>query len=330
MTLRRLIILVILSAVQGCDNVSWGGIDLRLEGPQGSSDEAATAALDPEDDSAGPRFPRGPILFYGVREGSRASLVPVAEIDSTGLRPLPSEASDPGFIDAFSAAFLTPGERFTLFADGTRVGTLIADQAEVESSFCQPRPLVGGMVELVPGAASAETFLAIGESHTQAFEYEEFAPLSHDRDLRVASLTMMTDLIPQLGATWPPSVLDIRRDIQVFRLDERPEPAIVASFVYRDALDVGAAPDDAYSVFLLGTQLGDRYQPDYVRYRVAGSGGKATAHYAGRMDWDQDGEQEILLEVAGADSRWFTAIDRQNGNWVEVFEDSCGLSAGTP
>lgn len=328
MTLRRLTILVILIALQGCDNVSWGGIDVHLEGPQNLSGDTAAANLDGEGTSTGPRFPRGPILFYGVREGTRASLVPVAEIDSTGLLPLSSDGADSDFMDAFSTAYLAPGERFTLFADGTRVGTLIADHSEVGTSFCQPRPFVGGPIELVPGAAAAETFLAIGESHTQAFRYGEFSPLSHNRDLRVASLTMMTDLIPQLGATWPPSVLDIRRDIQVFRLDDLPEPAIVASFVYRDDLAVGAAPDDAYSVFLLGTQLGDRYQPDYVRYQVVGEGGKASTRYSGRLDWDQDGDQEILLEVSGADSQWFTAIDRRNENWVEVFEDPCGLSVG--
>ena len=223
MTLRRFTILVILLAAQGCDNVSWGGIDLRLEGPQNAAGDSTAATLEAEGGSAEPGFPLGPILFYGVREGGGASLVPVAEIGITGLIPLPSEESFPDFLDTFAATYYAQGERFTLFADGTRVGTLIADQSEVDASFCQPKPLVQGTVELVPGAASAESFLAIGESHAQAFQYDDFSPLSHDRDLRVASLTMMTDLIPQLGATWPPSVLDIRRDIQVFNLDELPD-----------------------------------------------------------------------------------------------------------
>lgn len=323
-------ILVILIAAQGCDNVSWGGIDLSLEGPDDPTGDAAAVALDPEAGEAESGLPTRPILFYGERDGGRASLVPVGEIDSTGLIPLTGALSRPDFLEAFTAAFLGLGARFTLFADGTRVGTLIADQTDVETSFCRPRPLVGGPVELVPGAASADHFLAIAESEAAAFRYGDYSPLTHDRDMRVASLTMMTDLIPQLGATWPPSVLDIRRDIQVFDLDDLPEPAIVASFVYRDDLEVGAAPVDAYSVFLLGTQLGDRYQPDYVRYRVAGEHGKSAARYGSRLDWDQDGVQEVLLEVSGSDSRWFTAIDRETGNWVEVFEDECGLSAGTP
>jgi hypothetical protein len=42
------------------------------------------------------------------------------------------------------------------------------------------------------------------------------------------------------------------------------------------------------------------------------------------MDWDGDGEEEILLEVFGADARWWAALDRENGAWSIAFQDPCG------
>jgi len=329
MSLRRFAVLVILIGLQACDNVGWGGAYVRLEAPPDpallrDSLAAPDSVAAPVD--SGPALPEGPVLFAGYRSGRSATLVPVAEVRGGMLVPLPDEAAAPGFREAFRDRLLGAGTRFTLFAQGVRVGTLVAERAGEDASYCPSRPAVEGALELVPGAEDAERFLALSEDRAAGIPYAAYRTLSHSRDQRVASLNVMSRLIPRLGAQWPPSVLGIRRDIRVLALDEDGEPAIVASFVYRDDLTVGEAPSSAYSVFFLATPGPSGYEAAYVAYRPVGRDGKGAARYFEHFDWDRDGHPEMLLEVAGARHRWFRAIEQTpEGRWVDLYQDPCGI-----
>jgi hypothetical protein len=46
------------------------------------------------------------------------------------------------------------------------------------------------------------------------------------------------------------------------------------------------------------------------------------------MDWDGDGDSEVLLEVLGDESRWFAGLAQRNDSWVRTFEDPCGRTDG--
>jgi hypothetical protein len=307
----------------GCDNVAWGGIDVRLDAPGkdltvsavAASAEAAAASTEVE------VVELGPLLLLGSRSGDDAGLIPVGHIVDGELLSLADDAATRTAL----ADKVAPGRSFTLFSEGTRVGTFFATGAERLESYCGERPRVTGLLELTPDAADVQRFLALDAGYLEV-AHEPYRPLAHNRAQRVSSLDMMVEIIPQVGATWPPGpVLDIRRDIQVFQLEEGAPPAIVVTFVYQDRLRVGPAPDDAYSVFVLGLDSGSGYRPAFVSYRPFGEAGKGAPRYFDQIDWDRDGEDELVLEVLGSEQAWISVLDREDGVWREAYHDPCGL-----
>jgi hypothetical protein len=329
---RWLVIAVILTAAQGCDNVTWGGIDVRLQGPpsRDSIDSPAPAveAVDPE--RPGLELPTGPILLAGVRSGASATLTVVGEVQSDMVVDFPSDEQTPGYRDHFASRLLAPGSEFILFSEGVRVGRLVAEATGVDDRFCVARPTVSGTLELVPSATNVTRFLALPAGPAARQTYEAHRPLEHTYEQRVASNRLARELIPRVGALWPPSVLEIRADMQAFQFQGAAGPSIAASFIYRDGLAIEAAPDAAYSIFFLGEMGGDDYQASYVWYRPVGAEGKGAPRFFDHLDLDGDGNAEVLLDVFGQNSRWFASLARRNGAWTTVFQDSCGQPNSSP
>jgi hypothetical protein len=102
-----------------------------------------------------------------------------------------------------------------------------------------------------------------------------------------------------------------------------PTEAIAATFMYRDQLGVSAASADAYSLFLIGRPSEEGYEPVYIWHRPVGVEGKGAPRYFDHLDWDGDGNEEVLLEVFGSERRWFAALAERSGSWVRTSEDSC-------
>lgn len=329
---RWLVIAVIVTVAQGCDNVTWGGVDVRLQGPPSRDglDVAAAPAAGPEDEVPTVPVPAVPILMAGERDGARATLTIVGEVGPGGLAEFswddPSSA-EPGPV---ARALLAPGKEFVLFSEGVRVGRLVADAFGMDDSFCTPRPTVSGVVEIVPSAAGASRFLALPAAQATARPYGTYRSLDHDYDQRVASLRLAGEAIPVVGAPWPASVLETRADIQAFRLEGATAPAIAATFLYRDRLAVESAPDAAYSLFILGERGTGDYEASYTWYRPVDTAGKGAPRFFDHLDLDGDGVAEVILEVFGQDSRWFAGLARRNGTWTTAFQDSCGRSQPSP
>lgn len=324
MVRRWLTLFVIVTAPSGCDNVAWGGVDVRLEAPppkaQQPVDEAQEEAAS---DVPLPELPSGPLLLAGTRDGSNATLAVVAEIRPDGLAPLPSEAEAPGFAAYLARQRLGPGTHFVLFSEGVRVGRLTVGQNGSDARFCQPRPTVTGVVEMVPSAANATRLLAVSADAVAERPFQPHRSWSHDYDQRVASLTLAQAAIAELGAPWPPSVLEARADIQAFDLPDAAR-AIAATFLYQDRLAVARPGDGAYSLFVLGTESDGDYVRSFTWYRRADQDGKGAPRYFDHLDWDGDGASEILLDVFGAEGRWFAALDRGAAQWTRSFQDPCG------
>lgn len=323
---------VILIALAGCDNVTWGGFQLSLQG-SASNDRSPPEAEDGEvvDEPPLPETPGGPVLFLVQREvgaeGGAGSLIPLARISGDSLLPIVDDEGRPGFPSDFDTEQLSEGSTFTLFAEGTRVGSFRAGaDVSVDSTYCFERPRARGRVEIVPEAAGASAFLALRRDAGDAFEYGPFQALESDYDQRVASLSIAGDLIPRLSASWPPSVLEAREDLRIFALDGDPRGAIAVTFMHRDALAVGAAPQDSYALFFVARNGESGYVPEYVWYRPS-EAGKAAPRFLGHFDWDRDGSDGIVLEVQGAEKRWFAAAGPRRGAWQTLFEDPCGRAA---
>jgi hypothetical protein len=317
-------IAVILTVAGGCDNVAWGGIEMRLSAPP----EPPPEVLDSAEAEAAPRERiDGPVLLAGYHDGFRATLTVVAEILPVGLEAFPdTSAHEAERLESLTAA----GSEWVLFSEGVRVGRLRADSASSAEGFCGQRVNVSGVAELIPAAGGAEQLLALPADVAEARPYGAFVSHAHDYDQRVASLSLASDALPRLGASWPAAgLLASRADVQAFELAGLPGAPVAATFLHRDELAVGSPGAGAYSLFVIGAGSGENYTAAFEWYRSVETEGKGAARYFDHLDWDGDGSEEILLEVYGADRRWYAALARQDGSWVRTYQDACGGS-GSP
>jgi hypothetical protein len=321
-----LAIAVILTVATGCDNVTWGGVEMELRTPQPSA-EVAGAGTDSVPGEVPPRV-TGPLLLAGVRDGSRATLAVAGEIHGDSLSPFP-DPRYPADADRL-AELMGVGSQWILFAEGVRVGRLVADRTDTDPEYCTPRASVSGMVELLPEASGAERLLALPATEGEQREYGEYAAVTRDYDQGVATLNIAGDVIPEVGAPFPTGgVLASRQDIQAFQLQGMNGQAVAATFLNRDQLQIVPPGQGAYAVFVLGVPGAGGYQEGYSWYRAVDEDGKGAPRFFSHLDWDGDGDAEILLDVFGSNRRWHAGLSQRQGEWVRTFQHECGSGSSS-
>lgn len=321
---RILAALLIVLTLSACDNVEWGGVRMEVVTP-GSATDSARVAPEPEPyDPGDVVLPEGPVLFMASREGTGpVEIRPVGEIRADSLRPLPLDRDSAGSSEAFVRSRMASGSAFTLFAEGTRVGTLRLSTVTFRPGRCGPIPVGTGVAELIPQAATATRFVALPEGVGLPRTHELYEAQDHSYDQRVAGLELAAEAISQTGAPWPGSVLETRADMQAIPVDGDRTGAIAGSFLYQDALQIGSPlTQAAYGVFILGTGGPTEYALAHMEYRPVSSG-KAAMRFFEQADWDGDGQTELLLEVFGEEASWPLALDRRDGRWTRVYEEAC-------
>jgi hypothetical protein len=328
---RTLAALLIVLALSACDNVDWGGMQVEVVTPGAAADSTSG---EPEAEIATPGepdLPLGPVLFMASREGNGPVEVrPVAEIAVDSLRALPLDQDDPGFRERFAQRRMAPGTALTLFAEGTRVGTLRVGSVDFRPGRCGPVPVASGVVELIPEAADVAQFIALPPGVGLPQAHDPFLSQQHTYDQRVAGLELAAEAISRAAAPWPGSVLETRADMQAIPIDGDRTGAIAGTFLYQDALRVGTAlTRAAYGIFILGTGGPSNYGLAHMDYRPV-SAGKAAMRFFEQADWDGDGETELLLEVFGEETTWPLALDRRDGVWTPVYEELCTVPGTGP
>jgi len=337
-SLRHLVaIAVIVTTTSGCDNVTWEGVDVRLqaaEPPPGSLEADSVVVEEP----GLPPLPEGPVVYLVRREGASASAFALASREGGRMVALPSEEEHPGFTEHFVRSVLPPGEELVLFADGQRLGTFVAGgEFGSDRTFCAPRPRVDGIVELVPGAADAGTWLAVPSREAAGIPRGRWSPPESTPELRTFSLNIAGELMNQFRSPWPQgTVAAIRRDLTLITPTvppgieaEAPRAPFAATFVNEDGLRVGETGRNAWSLFYVARYDGTTYRPTLVRYSLFERDGKATSRLMTWSDVTGDGEEEMLLEVFGTRDRWLALAGYQDGEWQVLLEDACGESSGT-
>lgn len=324
---RRFSALVIVSTAYGCDNVEWGGIDVRMQEPPPAVVGAATPdTAAAEDDRIG-EVPDGPVLYMAERDTGGVRLIPVGAILGDSLTHFPSEREAPGYRSRFARSLLAPGSEFVLFAAGARVGSFTVQTVETDESFCVARPAARGIVELIAEASAVNRFLALPRDHAGARVWTSFAPAEMEREQRDATLTLPLDVLSRLGAETPANILNIRWDMQAFRPAGEDPPHFTATYLLRDRLQLERPPPTAWSLFIVGVPVQNRYETGLVWFRQVARQGKGAPRLFEQMDWTGDGQAEVLLEVLGEQHRWLAALARRGGEWSQVFEDPCGAAA---
>jgi hypothetical protein len=323
-TLRWFLIVGIVTVAISCDNVSWGGMSIRLENPPGDTLDTLEAPGSAVSGGA-VRFQYGPLLYAGISQGDSAIVTPVAELVQGELRPLPQGEEGPRLAAQILEDRLQAGQRMTVFHGGTRIGTFtVARPLGISSEYCPPRARAAGLLELVPSASDAQRFMALEEVLGRHWPFLPYQAIEAERQHLVAALTLGGEALNQLRAQWPAALQNIRRDLQAFHLTPGQSPFFVSTFTYQDLLEIGPAPDNSYSLLIIGEPRGNRFDRTFTWYRRVDEDGKGAPRFFSWMDWDQDGEQEILLEVLGADGRWWAALERATNGWSVTFQDSCG------
>jgi len=322
---RWFLIVGIVTAVFGCDNVSWGGMDLRLEGPPGDSLAPSPGAPGSESDAGPQRIEYGPLLYAGMRQGDSALVVPVAELVEGGLRPLPTGDAATQLATQVLEERLSAGRKLTLFDQGSRIGTLtVSSSLGITADYCPARAQALGPLELIPSASEAQRFLALEEDRGLNWPRGRFQIPTVERAHRTAAQNLGGEALNQLRAPWPTGLQNIRQDLQVFQLTYGEGLSVVATFLYQDQMVVGPAPDASYSLLILGEPRGNRFQRTFTWFRPVEEEGKGAPRFFSWMDWDGDGQEEILLEVLGTENRWWAALNREGGSWSLSFQDACG------
>ena len=319
---EHLAIAVILTLATGCDNVAWEGLELRLNPPTSSSaisSEQSVITPDLADEEQSLEIPKRPILLSGKRTGSTAKLTAVGEVNGNSLTAI----SNQGLGSEISLGLITQGSEWVLFSEGVRIGRMIAQEVSIDDSFCTLRPTISGIVELVSEASDVEQLIALPIDVAGSRSFQPYTAYRHNYNQRVASLALASEVIPSLGAEWPPSILDSRTAIHAFQLPGEPRQAIAATFLHQDRMITSPPEPGAYSLFVMGDATSGTYEISYMWYRLAESQGKGVPRYLDHIDWNGDGSEEILLEMFGSEDRWFAGLARQDGRWIRSFEDSC-------
>jgi hypothetical protein len=321
-----LAIAVILTVTTGCDNVAWGGIDISVSTPEStgltSSDGPGVEGTAEEE---APPEPLGPVLMAGTPDGAEMILTPVGVVGTDGLEALPQE---PERMAELRSA-LQEGSRWVLFASGVRVGAATVTQAVDSDQVCDVGMLVTATAQLLPTATGGDRFLALPVAQYGEWALEDYVPLAHTYDQRVASLDLGRAALPRVGAPWPGTgMLPVRRDIQAFRPLGDQSPSFAVSFVVGDGLDTSPAGPSSYALFLVADQTARGFTERYLFYQGSDDS-KAAPRFFGHLDWDGDGADELLLEVFGEGSRGYVALERgPDGDWLPSFASACPHTVG--
>ncbi len=330
---RSLASLVILALTAACDNVEWGGTEFSLEPPPPArvgAEPADSLLVGPDSVEVPlPPLPEGAVLFAGTRSGATLTLLPLFELRGDTISPLTAEADAPGFNTHLERVMLAPGTEFTLFADGVRVGTLVAESTAASPGWCDQRPTVSGTPELIPAAAGATRFLALARDRAPRTPHADGAFPAATDAYRAGSLLLAQRAIMSESALWPDDLGQARADLAVSPLAPGADPALMATFMFRDRLAVeDPATPVAYSLFVLGERRDNRFFLDYTWYRRVGDDGKGAPRFFQQFDWDGDGSPEILLEVMGTTARWPAVLEQDGDEWTISYEAACDPGAG--
>lgn len=320
---------VILTVPTGCDNVAWDGSEIRLEPPPPAPGSQVVETEEEEEERLEPVL-LGPLVYLVERVGAGgdASIIPIAERRGPALVPLPDPAETPDLVERFPVGRWEEGTEFVLFDQGQPAGRFFSQgTSEADDRFCLIRPRGSGVVQLRPEAMGRERFFALRSDEVDRIlqAHQPLPVLEMTDAIRNASLDAARTLIPQRQIPWPPTVLGIRRRIDIFGAPDGSR-SLAASFIFGDDLQVGRPEPLGYSLFLVSRDEGSGFTPVFSWYRRADAGPKAFPGFLAAHDLRRAGEMDVLVEMFGVDARWLALLGREGTDPTGiVYQDPCGV-----
>jgi len=310
-------ILLTLAALAGCDNVSWGGADIQIVPPPPPQREVAPAPAE----LPGFGLPSGPVLFHLVRQGTRALVVPVAEVRGDSLLALrpPAGVDRAAYRTRFRATVFPVGSRLVVYRRGARVGTVQVQDSAAPTPCGLPTAV--GALTVVAAAANEPEFLAFREGLEPPIR-GLFAAPPITPTLRTYAPIVAERLVLQHGLPRPRSWQAAQRDLQAIDLRPGGHPEMAATFLVGDRLAPGPADPDGYSVFFLADYDPARgYVPIYAEVTDDRRQPKRVLRLVDGLDWDGRPGLELLLQVFTRRSAGYAALSQRRGRWQRIWED---------
>jgi hypothetical protein len=323
----RFLAALMLAATTSCDNVDWGGADVAIVPPPPRADALPASA---EDVAADP-LPEGPLLFYVVPAADGATMVPIAEISGDTLRPLRAKGDARGYATRLVAAHMRRGAEFVLYRRGSRVGNFVLQEATVPSAnVCPMLPTARGTLELASGAQQIPEYLAIAKVSAPEMGRGVQFTTEPTRNMQVIAPILAEKMIRARRAELPGNWQRAMAQLQPFPMGNGREAGFAATFLVGDDLNTGG-DNMGYSVFFIGqpgAQFG--YDTVYVSFNSYPETGKVAPRVVDFLDWNRDGQVDLLLQMYGISGTWFEAVSKnQRGTWQHAFRDKCEKPSAT-
>lgn len=305
-----------------CDNVSWGGAEFAVIPPP----PKAAAVSEGGTPGATGELPSGPVLGYVRRTAEGAILVPVGEISGDTLRRLGSPSEPDRYWTRFVGAELRRGAEFVLYTQGRRAGTFVIQESGLpRPGVCPALPEARGITELTGDAGDAVEFLALPERFApSAREPVDSALFGTGRTRSIVGPILAERMLRARGAQLPGNWQVAMKQATPFPAGETRDPAFAATFLVDDSLGIGA-DDVGYSLFFIAIPDpgATGYDTAFVRFRDYPTEGKAAPRVLDFLDWDRDGEAELLLQVYGTQRSWFEAVGKIGDDWRTIYQLKC-------
>jgi len=320
-----IVVALMLTVVTACDNVGWGGADVAIVKPPPKASGLPASAEDLAE-----KLPEGPILFYVVPNEGGGTMVPVGQIVGDSLVALHAQKDVGLYAGRFIAANMRKGAEFALYRHGARVGTYVVQSATPpDANACPALPRAQGTLELSSGATQIPEFLAIAKPHAPEIRRQLEFPTEPTRSMQVIAPILAEKMIRARHAELPGNWTRAMAQLKPFPIANNANPAFAATFLVGDELRVGS--DTAgYSLFFIGLpgpQFG--YDTAYVQFANYPTDGKAAPRVVDVLDWNRDGQVDLLLQVYGNTDTWFEAVGRnERGDWRRTFRDKCKSPTG--
>ena len=311
-----------LAATASCDNVDWGGADVAIVPPPPRAEELPTAS---STDTISDPLPQGPLLFYVVPSGGGGSMIPVGEISGDTLKPLRARGDARAYATRLVQAHMRRGSEFVLYRRGTRVGNFVLQQASVPSgNTCPMLPAARGTLELASGAQQIPEYLAIAKVSAPEMGRNVEFTTEPTRNMQVIAPILAERMIRARRAELPGNWQRALAQLQPFPLGNSRDAGFAATFLVGDEMNVGG-DNMGYSVFFIGepgAQFG--YDTMYVSFSNYPQTGKVAPRVVDFLDWNRDGQVDLLLQMYGVSGTWFEAVSKnQRGDWQRSFRDKC-------
>lgn len=318
---------LMLTLVSACDNVNWGGADVAVVPPPPKA-----SGLPVSGEDLAEALPEGPILFYVVPRDNGGVMIPVAHIAGDSMKPLRANKDVELYAGRFIAAHMRRGAEFALYRNGARVGTFVVQSARppVENA-CPALPSATGTLELSSGAQGVSEYLAIAKPHAPEIRRQLEFPLDPTRNMQVIAPILAEKMIRARRAELPGNWQRAMAQLKPIPMANTRDAGFATTFVVGDELRTGG-DNIGYSVFFIGepgAQFG--YDTTFVKFTNFPADGKAAPRVVDILDWNRDGQVDLLLQVYGISDTWFEAVSKTaDGKWSTVFRDRCDQPGTSP